>query len=81
MTLPSCPACARAFTYELGAGLVCPECALEWSPEIVADDEVVRDAVGNVLADGDTVTVITSLKVKGSTTGSRRAPRSATSGS
>jgi protein PhnA len=71
-TLPPCPACSSAFTYELGALLVCPECALEWAPEVpenVAEDGVVRDAVGNVLADGDTVTVIKSLKVKGSTTG------------
>jgi protein PhnA len=71
-SLPPCPACASAFTYELGALLVCPECDLEWAPEtaeLVAEDNVVRDAVGNVLADGDTVTVIKSLKVKGSTTG------------
>jgi protein PhnA len=55
----------------MGALLVCPECAHEWSPS--ADDTgasavVVRDAVGNVLADGDTVTVVKDLKVKGSAT-------------
>jgi protein PhnA len=54
----------------MGALLVCPECGHEWSPE--ADDEavtearVIQDAVGNVLADGDTVTVIKDLKIKGS---------------
>ncbi|WP_043740998.1 zinc ribbon domain-containing protein YjdM [Nocardia carnea] len=70
-TLPPCPACASVYTYELGALLVCPECAHEWEPaEATGDDtEEVRDAVGNLLTDGDTVTVIKSLKVKGSSTG------------
>ncbi|WP_316573822.1 zinc ribbon domain-containing protein YjdM [Nocardia canadensis] len=70
-SLPPCPACSCEYTYELGALLVCPECANEWSPA-GADDagaEVIRDAVGNVLADGDTVTVVKTLKVKGSPTG------------
>lgn len=54
----------------MGALLVCPECAHEWSAESdSAADDVIRDAVGNALADGDTVTVIKSLKVKGSPTG------------
>jgi protein PhnA len=71
-TLPPCPECASEYTYEKGALLVCPECAHEWSP--VASDEAasesteIKDAVGNVLADGDTVTVIKDLKVKGSAT-------------
>jgi len=70
-TLSPCPACASVYTYELGAVLVCPECAHEWAPaEATGDDtEVVRDAVGNLLTDGDTVTVIKSLKVKGGSTG------------
>ncbi|MFC9897627.1 zinc ribbon domain-containing protein YjdM [Nocardia sp. NPDC127579] len=71
-TLPPCPACSSVYTYEMGALLVCPECAHEWSAapaEASAADAVIRDAVGNVLADGDTVTVIKSLKVKGSPTG------------
>jgi protein PhnA len=70
-TLPPCPACSCEYTYELGALLVCPECAHEWSPEAPAAEEpgVVRDSVGNVLADGDTVTVVKTLKVKGSATG------------
>jgi len=66
--LPPCPECASAYTYESGALLVCPECAHEWEPSSgAAEERVVRDAVGNVLADGDTVTVVKDLKVKGST--------------
>ncbi|MDO3649817.1 zinc ribbon domain-containing protein YjdM [Nocardia mangyaensis] len=68
--LPPCPACASEYTYELGALLVCPECANEWT--LAAEESVedmIRDAVGNVLADGDTVTVVKTLKVKGSPTG------------
>lgn len=68
-TLPPCPQCKSTYTYEDGALLVCPECGHEWSPlEAPAADEakVVRDAVGNLLQDGDTVTVIKDLKLKGS---------------
>jgi len=68
-TLPPCPKCGSAYTYEDGALLVCPECAHEWSlQQMEAADEakVVRDAVGNLLQDGDTVTVIKDLKLKGS---------------
>ncbi|MDV6265239.1 zinc ribbon domain-containing protein YjdM [Rhodococcus globerulus] len=70
-TLPPCPECSSEFTYEMGALMVCPECAHEWSTEDSAaeEDGVVKDAVGNVLTDGDTVTVIKTLKVKGSPTG------------
>ncbi|MEN3030286.1 zinc ribbon domain-containing protein YjdM [Chromobacterium amazonense] len=67
--LPACPQCGSEFTYQDGALFVCPECAHEWSGETVAAVEearVVRDAVGNVLQDGDSVTVIKDLKVKGS---------------
>jgi protein PhnA len=73
-SLPPCPACSSVYTYELGALLVCPECAHEWTPSQETDadggaaQQVVRDAVGNVLADGDTVTVVKDLKVKGSAT-------------
>ena len=69
--LPPCPTCACAYTYEMGALLVCPECAHEWSPESEAlegeSDElsVIRDSSGNVLSDGDTVTVVKDLKVNG----------------
>jgi protein PhnA len=68
--LPPCPSCNSPYTYEQGPLLVCPECAYEWTPAAAEDDapteRVVRDATGNVLADGDTVTVIKDLKVKGS---------------
>lgn len=67
---PPCPECGSEFTYEDGAMLVCPECAHEWSASESAsgadDGKVVRDANGNELQDGDTVTVIKDLKVKGS---------------
>lgn len=69
-TLPPCPACGSEYTYEDGAQLVCPECGHEWraGEPAAAEDapRVVKDAVGNVLQDGDTVTVIKDLKVKGS---------------
>ena len=67
-TLPPCPKCGSTYTYEDGAMLVCPECAHEWSPSEIAasDTKVVKDSNGNPLADGDTVTVIKDLKVKGS---------------
>lgn len=68
--LPKCPKCSSEFTYEDGSMLVCPDCAHEWSVDAVADSgddvRVVRDANGNTLSDGDTVTVIKDLKVKGS---------------
>ncbi|WP_330237591.1 zinc ribbon domain-containing protein YjdM [Streptomyces sp. NBC_00525] len=69
--LPPCPECSSAYTYEMGALLVCPECGHEWSPAPAegGGDGVIRDAVGNVLADGDTVTVVKTLKVKGSPSG------------
>ena len=66
-TLPACPQCQSAYTYEDGTQLVCPECGHEWSPAQAPEAaRVVRDAVGNVLQDGDTVTVIKDLKIKGS---------------
>lgn len=66
--LPNCPNCGSEYSYEDGQLYVCPECAHEWSQtaEIVDEILVVRDTNGNVLADGDTVTVIKDLKVKGS---------------
>lgn len=67
--IPPCPACQSVYVYELGSLLVCPECAHEWSPTERGDDAesspVIRDASGNVLSDGDTVTIIKDLKVKG----------------
>lgn len=65
--LPNCPKCNSEYVYEDGALLVCPECAYEWNPAEVVEEEgvVAIDANGNKLADGDTVTLIKDLKVKG----------------
>ncbi|AJE47416.1 zinc ribbon domain-containing protein YjdM [Celeribacter indicus] len=65
-TLPPCPECGSEFTYAMDALLTCPECGHEWSAAEEGEAEQVRDAVGNLLSDGDTVTVIKDLKVKGS---------------
>lgn len=69
--LPPCPQCRSEFTYADGDLLVCPECAHEWPANAAAEavedaSAVVKDAVGNVLQDGDTVTVAKDLKIKGS---------------
>ncbi|WP_420472614.1 zinc ribbon domain-containing protein YjdM [Noviherbaspirillum sp. ST9] len=68
--LPPCPKCHSEFTYEDGSQLICPECAHEWPAQAAAESpeegtKVYRDAAGNVLQDGDTVTVIKDLKLKG----------------
>ena len=68
-TLPPCPQCGSEYTYEDGVQLACPECAHEWSADAPAagdDERVIKDANGNLLQNGDTVTVIKDLKVKGS---------------
>ena len=71
-TLPPCPKCASAYTYEDGSLLICPECAHEWDHNVSAAateetiNKVFKDSAGNVLQDGDTVTVIKDLKLKGS---------------
>lgn len=69
-TLPNCPNCSSAYTYVDGVMLICPECAHEWSVSAgnpaTEVKRVVRDAYGNVLNDGDSITVIKDLKVKGS---------------
>jgi protein PhnA len=68
-TLPPCPKCNSEFTYADGDLLICPECAHEWSANATAEDgddsKVIKDSVGNALQDGDTITVIKDLKVKG----------------
>ena len=68
--LPPCPKCGSVYTYEDGDLYICPECAHEWDNNAAAESgeqaRVVRDSNGNVLQDGDTVTVIKDLKVKGS---------------
>ncbi|ADO83348.1 zinc ribbon domain-containing protein YjdM [Ilyobacter polytropus] len=67
--LPNCPKCNSEYTYEDGNLLVCPECSYEWNPELENSEEgekIYKDSNGNVLVDGDTVSVIKDLKVKGS---------------
>jgi protein PhnA len=68
--LPPCPECSSTYSYEDGLNLVCPECGHEWSKDaaVSVDDDalVVKDSNGNLLVDGDSVTVIKDLKVKGS---------------
>lgn len=70
VTLPPCPACSEPYAYEQGSSLVCPMCGFEWVAEVGEDpsavDQTVRDAVGNVLADGDGVTIVKDLKISGS---------------
>ena len=68
-SLPKCPECSSEYTYEDGINYVCPECANEWpqaAEEAGEAEKVFKDANGNVLQDGDSVTVIKDLKVKGS---------------
>ncbi|OFT62113.1 zinc ribbon domain-containing protein YjdM [Corynebacterium sp. HMSC05E07] len=70
-TLPPCPECSSEYTYEMPTLIVCPECAHEFSADAASDSAVegaapvIVDSVGNALADGDTVTITTTLKVKG----------------
>ncbi|BDM65350.1 hypothetical protein NFHSH190041_28020 [Shewanella sp. NFH-SH190041] len=68
--LPNCPQCNSEYTYFDGTMLVCPECAHEWTEggatEAAEDERVIKDSNGNILQDGDTVTVIKDLKIKGS---------------
>ena len=65
-TFPPCPACGSEYTYQMDALLICPECGNEWTAG--AGEEaasVIVDSVGNPLADGDTVTITKTMKVKG----------------
>ncbi|WP_087016227.1 zinc ribbon domain-containing protein YjdM [Thaumasiovibrio subtropicus] len=67
--LPNCPQCNSEYTYEDQDLYICPECAHEWSQDgsdDMDDSLVIKDSVGNLLQDGDSVTVIKDLKVKGS---------------
>ncbi len=67
--LPACPQCQSSYTYQDGVQFICPECGHEWQAGAAEASEtvkVVRDSAGNILQDGDTVTVIKDLKVKGS---------------
>lgn len=70
LDLPKCPKCNSEYTYEDGNIFICPECAHEWnlaSENQNTDDKlIVKDSNGNILNDGDSVTIIKDLKVKGS---------------
>ena len=69
MSLPPCPKCESEYVYQDQAMLICPECAHEWNPDQVAEEDagfVVRDANGTELAEGDKITLAKDLKVKGS---------------
>lgn len=66
MIIPACPKCEAEYTYEDGLNYVCPMCAYEWPQNPEEEEQVViKDANGNELTDGDTVTVVKDLKVKG----------------
>jgi protein PhnA len=68
-TLPPCPKCNSEYTYEDGELIICSECAHEWNPKAETTQEeqrVWKDANGNILQDGDSVTLIKDLKIKGS---------------
>lgn len=68
--LPNCPKCGCEYTYEDGVMIICPVCGYEWSAEIAAAEAeaaLTKDSVGNILQDGDSVTIVKDLKVKGST--------------
>lgn len=65
--LPVCPKCNSEYVYEDGQLLICPECGYEWQLNEADNDQlVIKDSNGNLLTDGDTVTVIKDLKLKGS---------------
>ena len=68
--LPTCPICHSEYTYEDRMLYICPECSHEWpqesQDETAHPDRIIKDANGNVLQDGDSVSVIKDLKVKGS---------------
>ena len=68
MSLPNCPKCNSEYAYQDGDLLICPECANEWKEGESSTEQatIIKDANGNVLADGDTVTLIKDLKIKGS---------------
>ena len=74
MNLPKCPKCGSEYTYEDGSMLVCPECFYEWILERSSENEenVVKDANGNILQNGDSVTIIKDLKVKGASNDLKR---------
>lgn len=68
MQMPNCPKCNSEYTYEDSGLYICPECFFEWTKADMLkkiEESKIKDAFGNELADGDTVSVIKDLKVKG----------------
>lgn len=66
-SLPPCPQCQSEYTYQDNHQLICPNCAHEWSVEATSqENNMVKDAYGNLLCDGDSVSIIKDLKIKGS---------------
>lgn len=74
MSIPNCPKCSSEYTYEDGSVFVCPECFYEWMLNTEEEENVksVKDSNGNILCDGDTISVIKDLKVKGSSNDLKR---------
>ena len=75
MSLPKCQKCGSEYTYEDGNMLICPECFHEWTLEesnSENEENVVKDSNGNVLQNGDSVTIIKDLKVKGASSDLKR---------
>lgn len=66
MEYPNCPKCGCEYTYEDQGMMICPECAHEWNPQAEEAKNEIRDVNGNVLQNGDSVTIVKDLKVKGS---------------
>ncbi|MBQ4837240.1 zinc ribbon domain-containing protein YjdM [Pseudoalteromonas luteoviolacea] len=68
MSCPPCPKCNSEYVYQDQSQLICPECAYEWDPSESEEDDTpqVKDANGTLLVDGDKVTVVKDLKIKGS---------------
>lgn len=66
MDIPKCPKCTYEYTYELNGLYVCPDCNHEWNENNNTNESNVKDAFGNILNDGDDISIIKDLKVKGS---------------
>lgn len=69
-SIPSCPKCSSEYTYQDSTLFICPQCGYEWLSEelqeVNVDDEIIKDAYGQVLQSGDTISIIKDLKIKGS---------------
>lgn len=65
--IPACPSCNSGYGYEMDGKIVCPECSFEWTLEdsFPVNNAMIKDANGNILANGDTVLIVKDLPVKG----------------